>query len=110
MSIAFVFVESSIKRKNHQGSSKNHKIEMSSSITILANSAEPNHIRLSYNIIAEQSMLITTNVVSSNPVHGEMYLIQHYVIKFVSDLQKVGGVLWILQFSQPIKLIPMILL
>jgi hypothetical protein len=24
-------------------------------------------------------------VVSSNPVHGEVYLIQHYVIKFVSD-------------------------
>jgi len=25
-------------------------------------------------------------VVSSNPVHGEVYSIQHYVIKFVSDL------------------------
>jgi len=24
--------------------------------------------------------------VSSNPIHDEMYLIQHYVIKFVSDL------------------------
>jgi len=24
---------------------------------------------------------ITSNVVSSNPVHGEMYSIQHYVIK-----------------------------
>ena len=28
---------------------------------------------------------------SSNPVHGEMYSIQHYVIKFVSDLPQVGG-------------------
>jgi hypothetical protein len=28
---------------------------------------------------------ITTKVVSSDPVHGEMYSIQHYVIKFVSD-------------------------
>jgi hypothetical protein len=27
---------------------------------------------------------ITTNV-GSNPAHGEVYLIQHYVIKFVSD-------------------------
>ena len=27
-----------------------------------------------------------SKVVSSNPVHGEMYSIQHYVIKFVSDL------------------------
>jgi len=37
-----------------------------------------------------QSVPITTNVVS-NSTHGEMYLIQHYVIKFVSDLWQVGG-------------------
>jgi hypothetical protein len=36
-------------------------------------------------------MYITTKVVSSNPVHGEAYSIQHYVIKFVSDLRQVGG-------------------
>ena len=29
-------------------------------------------------------------VVSLNPVHGEMYSIQHYVIKFVSDLRQVS--------------------
>jgi hypothetical protein len=29
-----------------------------------------------------QSVPIITTVVSSNPVHGEMYSIQHYVIKF----------------------------
>ena len=28
---------------------------------------------------------------SSNPVQGEVYSIQIYVIKFVSDLQQVGG-------------------
>jgi hypothetical protein len=33
-----------------------------------------------------QSVPITTNVVSSNPAHGEVYSIQHYVIKFVNDL------------------------
>jgi len=38
-----------------------------------------------------QSVPITTKVVSSNPVHGEVYLLQHYVIKFVSDLLHVGG-------------------
>ena len=27
---------------------------------------------------------------SSNPAHGKVYLIQHYVIKFVSDLRQVG--------------------
>jgi hypothetical protein len=34
---------------------------------------------------------ITTKVMSSNPTHGEVYSIQHYVIKFVRDLRKVGG-------------------
>jgi hypothetical protein len=33
-----------------------------------------------------QSVSITNKVVSSNPVHGEVYSIQQYVIKFVSDL------------------------
>jgi len=33
-----------------------------------------------------QSVPITTKVVSSNSVHGKVYLIQHYVIKLVSDL------------------------
>jgi hypothetical protein len=32
--------------------------------------------------------------------------VQHYVIKFVSDLRKVGGFLRILQFPPPIKLTP----
>jgi hypothetical protein len=42
-------------------------------------------------------------VVSSNTVHGEVYSIQHYVIKFVSDLQEVGGLLQLLRFPPPIK-------
>jgi hypothetical protein len=33
-----------------------------------------------------QSVPITTEVVSSNPAHSEVYSIQHYVIKFVSNL------------------------
>jgi hypothetical protein len=40
-----------------------------------------------------QSVPITTKFVSSNPVHGEVYSIQNYVIKFVSDLRQVGGFL-----------------
>jgi len=36
-----------------------------------------------------QTVPITTKVVSSNPVHGEVYSMQHYVIKFVSVLQLV---------------------
>ena len=48
-----------------------------------------------------QSVPITTNVVSSNPVHGEVYSKQHYVLKFVSDLRQVGC---FLRFPPPIKL------
>ena len=51
-----------------------------------------------------QSVPITTNVVSPNLVHGEVYWIQHYMIKFVSDLRQVGGFLRALRFPSPIKL------
>jgi hypothetical protein len=51
-----------------------------------------------------QSVPITNKVVSSNPVHGEVYSIQHYVIKFVIDLRQVGGFLRVLWFPPPIKL------
>jgi hypothetical protein len=36
--------------------------------------------------LPEQSVPITPKAVSSNPIHGEVYSIQHYMIKFVSDL------------------------
>ena len=35
----------------------------------------------------------TTNVVSLNHTYGDVYSMQHYWIKFVSDLRQVGGVL-----------------
>ena len=54
-----------------------------------------------YNYLYMQSVPIITNIVSSNPAHGEMYSIQHYVKKFVSDLRQVGG---FLQFPPSIKL------
>ena len=38
-----------------------------------------------------KSVPITTNVMSLNPVHSKVYSIQHYVIKFVSDLQQVSS-------------------
>jgi hypothetical protein len=50
------------------------------------------------------SVHITSNVVSSNIAHGEVYSIQHYVIQFVSDLRQVGGFLRVLRFPSPIKL------
>ena len=33
-----------------------------------------------------QALSITTKVACWNPVDGEVYSMQHYVIKFVSDL------------------------
>ena len=46
----------------------------------------------------------TTCAISLNPENGKVYLIQHYVIKFVSDLRQVNGFLWVLHFHPPIKL------
>ena len=51
-----------------------------------------------------QLVHITIKVVSSNPVHSEVYLIQHYVIKFVSDLRQVGSFFRVLRFPPPITL------
>jgi hypothetical protein len=42
--------------------------------------------------------------VSLNPSHGEVYSIQHYVIKCICDLRQVGGFLRVLRFHPPIKL------
>jgi len=50
-----------------------------------------------------QSLPITTKVVSLNAIHGEVYSLQHYVIKFVSDLRQVEGFLQVLRHSPPIK-------
>ena len=51
-----------------------------------------------------QSVPITAKVVSLNPIHGDVCSMQHYVIKFVSDLHQVGGFLLVLRFPPPIQL------
>jgi hypothetical protein len=38
-----------------------------------------------------QSVPITTEVVSSSPIHDEVYSMQRNVITFISDLREVGG-------------------
>jgi len=45
-----------------------------------------------------QSVPITTKVVSLNPVDGEVYSVQLYVINFLSYLQQVNDFLWVLRF------------
>ena len=53
-----------------------------------------------------QSVPLTTKIVSLNPVqlHGEVYLIQHYVIKFVSALRQVSSFLRGLRFPPKLKM------
>ena len=50
-----------------------------------------------------------TNVVrTSNPAHGKVCSIQHYVIKLISDLRQVSSFPRELWFPPPIKLTTMI--
>jgi hypothetical protein len=48
--------------------------------------------------------ICNVQVVSSNPAEGEVYSIQLYVIKFISDLRQVGGFLRVLRHPPPIQL------
>ena len=47
---------------------------------------------------------MTTHLVRSNHVHSEIYSIEHFVIKCVSDLRQVSGFLRVIRFPPPIKL------
>ena len=51
-----------------------------------------------------QLVSFITKVLSSNPINDEVYSLQHYVIKFVTDLRHVGGFLLVLRFLLAIKL------
>ena len=49
------------------------------------------------------------NVANSNPADDEVYSIQHYVIMLLSELRKVDGFLWVLQFPIPLSICPSII-
>jgi hypothetical protein len=54
----------------------------------LQNTTQTTNYRASLDLqLPVQSVHIASKVVSSNPAHGEVYSIEHYVIKFVSDLR-----------------------
>ena len=63
-------------------------------------------------MVAEFTIIcaISTKDVSSNPVHGELYYMQHNVIMFVSDWRKIDGFQRALQFSPTMKLPATVLL
>ena len=52
-----------------------------------------------------QSVSITTKILNLNSVHGEVYSIKHYVIKFLSDLRQVGAWFSPLNFLTTIKVV-----
>ena len=55
--------------------------------------------------IAEILLKVAFNTIAQSNKHPcEMYSIQNYVIKLISDLQQVGGFLRVLQFPPPIQL------
>ena len=55
-----------------------------------------------YNYLCNQC-LSPLKLWASNPIHGEVYSIQHYVIKFVSDLWQVCGFLRVHWLPSPIN-------
>ena len=61
-----------------------------------------NHMTIGFTTTM-QSVSITTEVVSSNPVQAELYSIQHYVIQFVNALRQVCGFLQALRFPPTLQ-------
>ena len=55
-----------------------------------------------------KSVPITIKVVGSNPIPGEVYSMQHYVIKFTSCLSMIGGSLQVLWLLPSLKLVAII--
>ena len=53
--------------------------------------------------MAERVMKVALDTIKQT-VNGEVYSIQHFVMKFVSDLRLVGGFLRVLRFPPPITL------
>jgi cytochrome c biogenesis protein ResB len=47
---------------------------------------------------------ISGNVYKQQEMEIDKLINDHYVIKFISDLQQVSGFLWVLWFPPPIKL------
>jgi hypothetical protein len=86
-----------MEKKNLNCSSLNHNIWILNSVSQTCRGRHGHDHMVN-------SVVINTNVVSLNPVHGGVYLIQHYVIMIVSDLRQVVGFLRVLRFPPSIKL------
>ena len=60
------------------------------------------HVPIYLSIVLQFTISNSNKIVSSNPVHGEMYSIQHDMIKFVIDKSVIFSGL--LPFPPPIRL------
>ena len=58
--------------------------------------------RIKWNYKTDQNIYTLISQIS-DPTHGEVYSIQHYVIKFVNNLRQVGGFLLVLPISSTNK-------
>ena len=83
-------------------------MDNSEKLTTLNTQDEDKQNKNTTQYVLDTTVPITNRVVSSNPIHGEVYSIQHYVIKFVSDLRQVGGFLRVFRFPPTIKLTAML--
>jgi hypothetical protein len=50
-------------------------------------------VHATFSLLSNLTRWSTLCVVSLNHAHGDVYSIQHYAIKFISDLRQVGGFL-----------------
>ena len=64
----------------------------------------PGRDRMVVGFTTTYAISVSTNVVSENPFHGDVYSIQQYVIKFVNNLRQIGDFLRVPRFHLPIKL------
>jgi hypothetical protein len=95
----YINVHQSTNKTRHFGLCSNTYIHVS-----YFNWCRPGRMVIGFTTLTVQSVPTTAKLVSSNPVHGEVYSIHHYVITFVSDLRQAGGLHRVLRFPPPIKL------
>jgi hypothetical protein len=81
------------------------KAFFSNSFTFLSSSSYRNQWWIEKKVVQVDNSINHNKINHSSGSHQNfMYPIQHYVIKFVSDLRQVSGFLWVLQFPPSIKL------
>ena len=95
--------ELKMKMQHEFGRLQTHQTNISVTLQNVQKLSEKSKYKILQTNVGVPSLPICVSV-SKNPAHGEVYSIQHYVIKFVSDLWQVGGFLWVHLFPPTIIL------